>query len=577
MEVCPYCKKPFKRLKSHLPYCKMIQPTIPADENVCQSKQATLPRAKKMKSPIKDSIKAKEREVGTKNEKRNSKLIKDKPERTIEPFPLPAVGLERAGDTKASKDIKNQIQLSLKMLKNPEPKITLKEAAKAQFYASKNPTPKRELAKDLPQSGGSRSNPSETEASLPFGPVEPSLSNQDGKYSSALPNDVQTTSAKLNLDKIDPSRQKLLVKLLDMPIGDYQGSPMNLSYGDKRVRMSRSSAERESKARDHLSEVYTDVRDCVNEEKNVESQILGFQVSPLGKIQVKENPGKALNLGAEARGSKGHAEESVSVTEMQECPSRSNDRKNFSVDEPATEKKSRDEGLNVNSTPRKTTCNEFLSVSQTRNQSLASLAIKFLQEEKAEAHNPNQVPNVMALMESEGQASLEPRSGCGPQASHPECQWSLHSTQHYTSKSVFAGLLHVADRKTLPSSLGLEWFPELYPGYLGLGVLPGKPQYWNSMAQTPQLISPQGERLSQVPLLERSSTALWSWDPPTKLTTSNVSLMRLLGAVQKGWIKCSTTMKSGVGGVTMLFTGYFVLCCSWSFRHLKLLRWRKER
>nr|KAF6415125.1 sperm-expressed protein 1 [Molossus molossus] len=70
------------------------------------------------------------------------------------------------------------------------------------------------------------------------------------------------------------------------------------------------------------------------------------------------------------------------------------------------------------------------------------------------------------------------------------------------------------------------------------------------------------------PLLERSSTALWSWDPPTKLTTSNVSLMRLLGAVQKGWIKCSTTMKSGVGGVTMLFTGYFVLCCSWSFRHL---------
>lgn len=556
----------------------MIQPTVPADQNVCQSEQATLPRAKKMKSPIKDLIKAKERELGTKNEKRNSKLIKDKPERTIKPFPLPAVGLERAGDTKAGKDIKNQIQLSLKMLKNPEPKITLKGEAKAQFYASKNPTPKRELAKDLPQSGESRSNPSETKASLPFGPMEPSLSNQDGKYSSALPNDVQTTSPKLNLDEIDPSRQKLLVKLLDMPIGDYHGSPMNLNYGDKRVRTSCSSAERDSKARDHLSEIHTDVRDYVNEEKNMESQILGFQVSPLGKIQVKENPGKALNFGAEARGSKGHAEESVSVTEMQECPSRSDDPKNFSMDEPATEKKSRDEGPSVNFfTPRETTCNEFLSESQSRNQTLASLAIKFLQEEKAEAHNPNQVPDVVEFMESEGQASLEPRSGCGPQASHPECQWSLQSTQHYTSKSLFTGLMHAADRKTLPSSLGLEWFPELYPGYLGLGVLPEKPQYWNSMAQKPQLISPQGERLSQVPLLERSSTALWSWEPPTRLTTSNVSLMRLLGAVQKGWIKCSTTMKSGVGGVTMLFTGYFVLCCSWSFRHLKLLRWRKDR
>uniref|UniRef100_A0A2I3HB86 Mitochondrial nucleoid associated protein 1 n=1 Tax=Nomascus leucogenys TaxID=61853 RepID=A0A2I3HB86_NOMLE len=45
--------------------------------------------------------------------------------------------------------------------------------------------------------------------------------------------------------------------------------------------------------------------------------------------------------------------------------------------------------------------------------------------------------------------------------------------------------------------------------------------------------------------------------------------MRLLGAVQKGWIRCNTTIrKSGVGGITMLFTGYFVLCCSWSFRRL---------
>ncbi|XP_023614830.1 uncharacterized protein C17orf80 homolog isoform X3 [Myotis lucifugus] len=78
------------------------------------------------------------------------------------------------------------------------------------------------------------------------------------------------------------------------------------------------------------------------------------------------------------------------------------------------------------------------------------------------------------------------------------------------------------------------------------------------------------------PLLERSSTALWSWEPPARLTTSNVSLMRLLGAVHKGWIKCSTTVKSGVGGVTMLFTGYFILCCSWSFKQLKL-GWRKQR
>ncbi|XP_045693384.1 uncharacterized protein C17orf80 homolog isoform X1 [Phyllostomus hastatus] len=572
MEVCPYCKKPFKRLKSHLPYCKMIQPMTPADQNVCQSKQTTHPRAKKMKSPVKDLIKANRKELGTKSEKRNTQLIRDKPKQTIESFPLPAVGLEKASNTKAGKDIKNQIQFSLKML-NPEPKDLFKGETKAQFYASKTTIPNGGLPKDLPKSRESRSNSSETKASLPFGPMEPS-SNQDRKYSSALPNDVQNTSADLNLDKIDSSRQKCLVKLLEMPTGDYHRSPMNLNDGGKRVRTLCSSDESASKARDHLLEVCSDVRDSENEEEHMESQRLGFKVSPLGKIQVKENPGKGLHLGVETRGNQGHAQKRVSATEMQDCSSMSSDSKNFNTDESATEKKFQDESPNLNLfTTRETTCNDFLPVSQSCNQSLASLAIKFLQKEKAEAFDRDQVPDVKTLTESEEQASVVPKSGVGPPASHPECWESLPSPEHYASKSLITRQMNIVDRNTLPSSLGLEWFPELYPGYLGLGVLTGKPQCWKSMAQKPQLISPEGERLSQVPLLERSSTALWSGEPPTRPATSSVSLTRLLGAVQKGWIKCSTSMKSGVGGVTMLFTGYFVLCCSWSFRHLSC-HWR---
>ncbi|XP_036925847.1 uncharacterized protein C17orf80 homolog isoform X2 [Sturnira hondurensis] len=496
MEVCPYCKKAFKRLKSHLPYCKMIQPMTPADQNVCQSKQAALPRAKKMKSPVKDLIKANGKDLGTKSEKRNTQLIRNKPEQTIESFPLPAIGLEKVSNTEAGQEIKNQIQLSLEML-NPEPKNLCKGETKAQFYASKTTVPKIGLAKDLPKSRENRSNPSETKASLPFGPVEP-LSNQDRKYSSALPNDVQTTSADLNLDKIDPSRQKCLVKLLEMPTGDYHSSPMNLNDGGKRVRTSRSSNESSSKARDHLLEVCSDVRDSENEEENIESQSLGFKVSPLGKIQVKENPGKGLHLGVEAHASQGHAQKSVSATEMQECSSLSDDSKNFSTDESATGKKFQDEGPNLNLfVTRETTCNEFLPVSQSCDQSLASLAIKFLQKEKAEAFDHDQVPDVKALTESGEQASMVPKSGVGPPVSHPECWQSLPVPKHYTSKSLVTRQMNIVDRKTLPSSLGLEWFPDLYPGYLGLGVLPGKPQYWNSMAQKPQLISPEGERLSQ--------------------------------------------------------------------------------
>ncbi|XP_017740105.1 PREDICTED: uncharacterized protein C17orf80 homolog isoform X4 [Rhinopithecus bieti] len=537
MEVCPYCKKPFKRLKSHLPYCKMIGSTIPTDQKVHQSKPATLPRAKKMKGPIKDLIKAKGKESETENEERNSKLMMDKPEQTVKTFPLPAVGLERATTTKADKDIKNPIQPSFKMLKNTKPKTTFKEETKAQFYASEKTSPKTELAKDLSKFGESQRNPSEAGASLLVGSIEPSLSNQDRKYSSAVPNDVQTTSGDLKLDKIDPQRQELLVKLLDVPTGDCHISPKNVSDEVKRVRMSLLSNERDSKGRDHLSGVPIDVTVTETPEKNPESLILSLKMSSLGKIQVMEKQEKGLTLGVETCGSKGNAEKSVSATEKQERTVMSHGCENFNTNDSVTEKKSQGEGSHLSLfIPRETTY-EFHSVSQSSSQSLASLATKFLQEKKAEAWNHNRVPDVKALMESpEGQVSPDPKSDSQLQASHTRCQSPLCSDQRHTPQSPLTNHAAAAGRKTLLSCVGLEWFPELYPGYLGLGVLPGKPQRWNAMAQKPQITTPQGERLSQ------------------------------------GWIRCNTTIrKSGVGGITMLFTGYFVLCCSWSFRRLKKL------
>ncbi|XP_033037896.1 uncharacterized protein C17orf80 homolog isoform X3 [Trachypithecus francoisi] len=537
MEVCPYCKKPFKRLKSHLPYCKMIGSTIPTDQKVHQSKPATLPRAKKMKGPIKDLIKAKGKELETEKEERNSKLMMDKPEQTVKTFPLPAVGLERATTTKADKDIKNPIQPSFKMLKNTKPKTTFQEETKAQFYASEKTSPKRELAKDLSKFGESQRNPSEAGASLLVGSIEPSLSNQDRKYSSAVPNDVQTTSGDLKLDKIDPQRQELLVKLLDVPTGDCHISPKNVSDEVKRVRMSLLSNERDSKGRDHLSGVPIDVTVTETPEKNTESLILSLKMSSLGKIQVMEKQEKGLTLGVETCGSKGNAEKSVSATEKQERTVMSHGCENFNTNDSVTEKKSPGEGSHLSLfIPRETTY-EFHSVSQSSSQSLASLATKFLQEKKAEAWNHSRVPDVKTLMESpEGQVSPEPKSDSPFQASHTRCQSPICSDQRHTPQSPLTNHAAAAGRKTLLSCVGLEWFPELYPGYLGLGVLPGKPRRWNAMAQKPQITTPQGERLSQ------------------------------------GWIRCNTTIrKSGVGSITMLFTGYFVLCCSWSFRRLKKL------
>ncbi|XP_053423977.1 uncharacterized protein C17orf80 homolog isoform X2 [Nycticebus coucang] len=569
MELCPYCKKPFKRLKSHLPYCKMAGPATSADRKAYESNPGTLPRAKKLKGPIKDLMKAKRLELETESEKRNSKLIMDKPEQTVQSFPLPAAGLERSGTTEAEKDIKNQIQLSSKMLKKSETKTTFQGETKSHFYSPENTSPKRELARDLPKSVESRCNPSETEASLLVGSMELSLSNQERKYSSAIPNSVQTTSD-LKLDKINPQRQELLVKLLDVPIGDNYISPKNLSDEVKRVRTSLLNNERDSKGRNHLSGTSTDVKDTETQEKDIESLMLSLKISSLGNIRVMENQEKGLSLGVEMCGRKGNVEKSASETEMEKWTAISSGSENFKTDDSATEKKSEGGGhLNLY-IPRETTYNEFFSVSQASSQkSLASLATQFIQEEKAEASVHNRVPAIKALMENKEQVSLEPKSGCQFHELHVGYQQPLRSALHHTSKGPFLNHVATADRK-IPSSMGLEWFPELYPGYLGLGVLPGKPQYWHEVAQKPQLTSAQRERLSQVPLLERSSTDIRSVEFPTWLTTSNFSLRRLLEAVHKGWLRCNTTFrKSGVGSITMLFTGYFILCCSWSFRHLK--------
>ncbi|XP_047400139.1 uncharacterized protein C17orf80 homolog isoform X2 [Sciurus carolinensis] len=560
MEVCPHCKKPFKRLKSHLPHCKMREPTVPADQKVHPSKPATLPRAKKMKGPTQDLMKAKGRELDTVSEERNTTLTRDKSERTVAPFPLLAVDPEKANTAK------DQNQHSFTVAKHTEPKRAFQGKTKAQLDASDNTSPEREVAQDWLKSDRSRCNPPETEAPLLVDPMELSLSDHNRKYSSALPDEVQATSVNLKSDTMDP--QRLLVKLIDVPVTDYHHSPRNLSKGVQRLKISMWSRETDSRGRGHVPGASADTE---TQEENSASPILGLLVSPLGENQEKE-----LGLGAEACGGKGNAEESASTTEVQERASVSCGSKHLNPGTSVSQGKLEDAGPLLNLfAPQEAAHSKFLSASQSSNQSLASLAMKSLQEEKAQFCSHQQVPDVNLLVEIKAQA-LEPRPSCQPHALYTGSPQSPPAAQHHLPKSWLIGHISAADRKTLSSPLGLEWFPELYPGYLGLGLLSGKPQSWNSVAQKPQLSSPQGESLSQVPLLGRSSTDLRSLEPPARLTTSSFPLRRLLGAVHKGWLRCNAVVrKSGVGGITMLFTGYFILCCSWSFRHLKLQRWRK--
>ncbi|XP_040845519.1 uncharacterized protein C17orf80 homolog isoform X2 [Ochotona curzoniae] len=569
MEVCPYCKKPFKRLKSHLPYCKLRGLASPRDQKGQQLKPAELARGTKVKEPIRDRMKAQRGQ--SEREKKSTKLLRDKPVQTSETSPILAVGSEGAGSTNTpDKDSKNQVQLSAKML-NTEPETSRHGETNSRLYAPESTSAEKELSRNVcPSDNSSCSHPG-TAASLVIGSLEPSLSTQGGMYPSAPPHDVHTASSDLKLDTADPQRQGLLATLLDVPPGDYHSSPRNLSDGAEGPKISVSGNARDALGRAGPSGVSAGVRDTEAGHKDTESLVSGVTVNPLGPAHGKRHEGKGLHLEGEAGGSKGNAEKSVPAREIPEPTSASLGSRGFQTADSATEKTSRDEGLRSHVfTPRERAYNEFLSVLQASNHNLTSVAIKLLQEEKAEEAR-HQVPDVRASVESMEHTSLDPTSG-----QRTACQQFLEPAQHHVRNSPFFSRVDTGARKTLSGSVGLEWFPELYPAYLGLRVLPEKPLYWGALIQKPQLPSPQGAGHSPVPWLERSSTALRSVEPPSRLPASGLSLKRLLEAAQKGWIRYNSSMRQrGVGGVTMLFTGYFILCCRWSVRHLKLQRWRK--
>lgn len=545
----------------------MIGPPISADQKVYQSEPASLSHAKKEARPTtKGLTRAERKELETEGAKRNALSEKGSPEWTTATFPLAAGVLETAGTTEAGGKTNDQNQPSIQALSHAKPKVTLQRVTTPQSHASDATSPKRELAEDVTGSEGGQCHPSETEGLL-VGSVEPVLSDQGRKYSSTQHNAKPATSASLKLDTVDPQRQKLLAKLLDVPVSDCH-SPKNNNHGVPRGRPLILNKESSSRDGDHVSEV-SPYPGNTEAPKKSESLLLDLHPAPLGKTLVGKH--QELDLGIELCQRKGNPENSsMSATEVlkQACSDRDNK-------DPILPAKAKTQAalahLNVLTLPEGTS-RKLLSVPESGHQHLTSPAEKS-PENSAKFYGQNQVPAITLLVGNKREV-LEPMSFCQPHAPQTGYQVLSCSARYPVSKSSLISHVATADSEALPRSVGLEWFPELYPGYVGLGVLPRGPQHWNSVAQMPPPATSQGASVSEVPRLGRSSADSWSSGAPAH-TTSSFPL-RLLGAVHKGWVRCNTTIKkSNIGGLTMLFAGYFILCCNWSFKHLKLQRWRK--
>uniref|UniRef100_A0A5F8GSK2 Chromosome 2 open reading frame, human C17orf80 n=1 Tax=Monodelphis domestica TaxID=13616 RepID=A0A5F8GSK2_MONDO len=566
MELCPYCRKQFKRLKSHLPYCKKIRPIL-SDSNI--TSKAVILQAPKIKELWKKSAKAnadgEESCKESQRKRRNTNLIKDK---------LHIAAFEMGTNVQTNKDLKKQIKQSPQMTQTPprprrvffldENRLQLSAAKKFTRYL---PKPKEDKSKSLSEIWGSNSS-------------ECSSIKEDKRYPSSF----------LNYMKIEQPGQKILAETLDLPFSDQSFPSLERSQNPSATLQSN---ERGPKTNDPISETSSSVNNSETQRRNIEPLFTGnlykaLQIGGMENYHIKHGAKKKefhCGLDATRKGSLNRGFEGINTSPEAEVLKldyvRAGPKKHMNNSDLAMEKipyhDDDDDDIALLSS-RGSTHEKFLSLAEFGNQSLSALVLRYLQEEE-DGYQAQFIQN--NPLESKKPISSESDSDSKSWVSHTGChRQSVNPDWHGAPKNLINGHVKASDNKSLPRSMGLEWFPELYPGYQHLRVLPRKPKRRNTDIQKPHHNFPEMEGFLNVPLLEKSLMDIKIGNLPSWLTMSNFSLMGLLGTVQKAWIKYqkyNNLKKGSVGGITMLFAGYCVLCYSWSFKHLTIEKSRKTK
>ncbi|XP_074080760.1 mitochondrial nucleoid-associated protein 1 isoform X2 [Macrotis lagotis] len=558
MELCPHCKKQFKRLKSHLPYCKKKEVILPLDSDITDSKAALVqaPKSKELQKKL-TKVDGEETHKINQRKRRNTNLVKDR-------F---SANTEMRTNVQTSEDMKKQIEIIPQITQNhPIPKRVVFPTKNVYLLFAAKKTSKARSTIYLPQLGEIKNKkPSEN---LGSSPSKHSSTNADKKHSSLL-----------NNNRIEHSGQKLLTETLDLPFIIFE-SYLSLDRCQNPFATLQSN-KRSPKARDPISEASHN--NSETQKRNTESCFSGnyvnslykkFQTGGMENHSIKHRAKKKeFHFGLEAagkgswnKGSEGNKSPEVEVPKLDYMED--DLRKQFDNDL-ATEKTTHhDNPASVLLSSGRLTCKETLSLADLGNQRLSTLVLKYLQEEedgyKALVIPTNPVENKKSL-------SSEPDPDPKTWATLTKChQQPLNLACHCTAKNLISGHVQAAGSKSLPVFWGLEWFPELYPGYLHLGILPERSQKGNIEVQKHHSFT-EVERALQVPVWERSLMNIKIGKLRSWFTVPNFSLMGLLGKVLKAWIRYPNYVnlkKGSVGGITMLFAGCWVLCCTWSFKHL---------
>ncbi|XP_074870520.1 mitochondrial nucleoid-associated protein 1 [Carettochelys insculpta] len=598
MEPCPYCGKAFKRLKSHLPHCKMAGDINTAfdsgkvpypDLKASHSKPARLLVPQGKRGQTKEKMTTPDH--GSKRESKNKTL--DASGNKVESKLNPLQKGSTAGSEPAEKPGKNtkwQIKLASEKTQIDEGMRLAQEEARMHVNAVEERTSKAKHEKKLSKTQKSRGkNTSGVENLAAGGTLELSSLNKDEKSDSKFPREPLRSFAKQKQRKVvSQSPNQELADSLDLPPSDLESIPSTAIEGVKlvienhrvKVLRGRSKCKIQGAPPDNAS-----TGNCTTQGMYME-----MLVPDLSENHVDTGQSDHWKNGTVTRATNTHAfklelaesstlsrerekNNSLTATEISifsdpgEADCRRSPTGRASLDRSETEEKHRD--LNGDMDPKASFSTPLVemphsSVSETVSRASEGLASSYL-------------TCVQQLLKDNRQTGLLSESVWN--TGRRDSQLALKQHLFHASENQPSCLLQPPGRNIQARAIGLEWFPALYPNYERLSMCPGIPLQGEREIEMKKMESSFVER-PQVPLLEKPLMDVKLKELPAWLSACDFSPKGLVGAVQKAWSsyynKYINVKKGGAAGISMLLAGYCILSYGWRYEHLKQDRWRQH-
>ncbi|KAJ7315843.1 hypothetical protein JRQ81_002005 [Phrynocephalus forsythii] len=567
IQICPFCKKPFKRLKSHLPYCKMARSTD-LSEDFSPAKKCSSSAVPKLLNTEKKKGQVKNTEPTSKkeNKKSNPELKKNKTKgktNSSQQLATKCSSLQKGEDTQIECTSVNTSQTGGNSQNVSEDGPATKPDEKVALEASTAERLSRiQKSRSKTTSGGAGfASHVALEPNIQSRIFTSELPSQDVKCFSEQSQNEDATLAKQNVSTWFDS------SLDDLPAVPQEIDRIELVIENHRVRLLRKRSG-----------------SLVQNEVAIGNHKTGAaESSPGGEEVVSTNGQKALAVPER------EAAKSILGLELVGDVLRGGTGTGVT-----TVEANKSDGQVMNSCGKFSRLPALISLDMKNTASENILCFKEDEYPKESPACTTPQPEVCSSITEavRGKADIEILNNYLTQLEKDIPLYSgtavaldsknpcvpLRQPPIHTPEKMATHWPSHLDRDTRPSSLGLEWFPELYPNYHRLGLFSWRTSQWDTpLPQTQVPILPCKDQ--QVPLAQRHLMNVRLQDLPHWFITRDLSPQGMLGATYRAWNsycnKYINVKKSGVSGISMLLLGYCMLSYAWSYEHIKHSRWRK--